>query len=73
MLRHGGGPAATAGIVLGDLIVSVGGQKTASTACTLGDVLAGLKPGQKVSIQLVRQDGTHVTVSATLGEYPEDG
>ena len=63
------GPAARAGIVVGDVIVSVGGQKTASTA-DLGDVLAGLTPGQKVSIQLVRQDGTHTTVSATLGEYP---
>ena len=51
------------------MIVSVDGQKTATTS-DLGDVLAGLKPGQKVSIELVRQDGTHVTVSATLGEYP---
>ncbi len=64
-----GGPAATAGIVVGDVIVSVDGQKTVSTA-DLGDALAGLRPGQKVSIQLVRQNGTHVTVSATLGEYP---
>jgi S1-C subfamily serine protease len=64
-----GGPAASAGIVAGESIVSVDGQKTATTS-DLGDVLAGLKPGQKVSIELVRQDGTHVTVSATLGEYP---
>jgi len=64
-----GGPAGTAGIVAGETIVSVDGQKTATTA-DLGDVLAGLKPGQKVSIELVRQNGTHVTVSATLGEYP---
>ena len=53
----------------GCVVVSVGGQKTASTA-DLGNVLAGLKPGQKVSIQLLRQDGKRVTVSATLGEYP---
>ncbi len=63
------GPAATAGIVVGDRIVSVAGQKTATTS-DLGNVLAGLKPGQKVSIQLLRQNGSHVTVSATLGEYP---
>ena len=63
------GPAATAGIVVGDRIVSVAGQKTATTS-DLGNVLAGLKPGQKVSIQLLRQNGSHVMVSATLGEYP---
>ncbi|MGZ4396760.1 MAG: S1C family serine protease [Gaiellaceae bacterium] len=64
-----GGPAAAAGIVAGETIVSVDGQKTATTS-DLGDLLAGLKPGQKVSIELVRQNGTNVTVSATLGEYP---
>ena len=64
-----GGPAATAGIVAGEAIVSVNGQAT-PTAGDLGDVLAGLKPGQKVSVGLVRQNGTKVTVSATLGEYP---
>jgi putative serine protease PepD len=64
-----GGPAATAGIVAGETITSVDGQPTATTS-DLGDVLAGLKPGQKVSIELVRQDGTHLTVSATLGQYP---
>ncbi len=64
-----GGPAASAGIVAGESIISVDGQKTATTS-DLGNVLAGLRPGQKVSIGLVRQDGSHVTVSATLGEYP---
>jgi putative serine protease PepD len=64
-----GGPAANAGIVAGESIVSVDGQKTATTS-DLGNILAGLRPGQKVSIELVRQDGSHVTVSATLGEYP---
>jgi putative serine protease PepD len=64
-----GGPAASAGIVAGESIISVDGQKTATTS-DLGNVLAGLRPGQKVSIELVRQDGSHVTVSATLGEYP---
>ncbi len=64
-----GGPAASAGIVAGETITSVDGQPTATTS-DLGDVLAGLKPGQKVSIELVRQDGTHLTVTATLGQYP---
>ncbi len=64
-----GSPAARAGVVVGETIVSVDGRKTATTA-DLGNVLAGLKPGQKVSLELVRQNGTHVRVSATLGEYP---
>lgn len=64
-----GGPAAHAGIVVGDVILTVGGQKTTTTAA-LGDVLAGLKPGRKVAIKLVHQNGARVPVSATLGEYP---
>ena len=64
-----GGPAAKAGIAVGDLIVSVAGKPT-PTASDLGAVLAGLRPGRTVKVVVLRPDGTRRTVSVTLGEYP---
>jgi putative serine protease PepD len=64
-----GGPAAKAGIEVGDTIVSVAGKPTPSSS-QLTNVLAPLKPGQTVKVGIVHQDGTQVTVSVTLGEYP---
>lgn len=64
-----GGPAGRAGVKAGDLIVSVGGKPTA-TAADLSEVMAGLRPGQKVGVVLRHADGTRSTVTVTLGEYP---
>jgi putative serine protease PepD len=64
-----GGPAAKAGLGVGDVIVSVAGKPTA-TSDALGTVLAGLQPGQTVKVAVERQDGMRTTVSLTLGELP---
>jgi S1-C subfamily serine protease len=64
-----GGPAARAGIAPGDHIVSINGQPVTSPVDVAG-VLATLKPGQTVSIGLVKQDGSTVTVKVTVGQYP---
>ncbi len=64
-----GGPAATAGLAVGDIIVSVGGKPT-PTASALAGVLAGLDPGRTVKVVVVRPSGTRRTVDVSLGEYP---
>lgn len=64
-----GGPAARAGIRIGDIIVSVAGMPTPS-ASELASVLAGLDPGQRVNVVVARPSGARKTVTVTLGEYP---
>ena len=64
-----GGPAANAGIQDGDVIMSVDGEPTATTG-VLSEVLAELKPGQKVDVEVVHQSGTRSTLQVTLGTYP---
>ena len=64
-----GGPAAKAGIHLGDLIVSVDGKPT-PTIALLSTVLAELKPGQAVPVVVTSQTGAKKTVQVTLGTYP---
>jgi len=62
-----GGPAAGAGISAGEVITSVNGTATPDPT-TLADVLAGLKPGQVVSVSINRPDGTSQTLQVTLGQ-----
>jgi len=64
-----GGPAASAGLRAGDVIFSVDGKPTATTAA-LTTLLAELKPGQKVRVVVKHQNGTKTTLRATLGTYP---
>jgi len=64
-----GGPAAKAGMRVGDVIVSVAGKQTPTTTA-LGTVLAGLEPGQTVKVVVRTQAGARKTVQVTLGEYP---
>jgi S1-C subfamily serine protease len=64
-----GGPAAKAGIKVGDVIVSIAGQPTPTTDA-LSVVLATRKPGQKVPVVVRHQGGTKETLHVTLGEYP---
>jgi putative serine protease PepD len=67
-----GTPAAKAGLVAGDLITSVNGSKVTGSS-DLSTVLAGLKPGQTVTVKFLRQNGTTVDVQVTLGQFPGGG
>jgi S1-C subfamily serine protease len=62
-----GSPAAAAGIRAGDRVVAVAPRPTQSTDA-LATVLAGLKPGRRVPVALLRSDGRRVTVTVTLGQ-----
>jgi putative serine protease PepD len=64
-----GGPAAKAGMHVGDVIVSVDGRPIA-TATALVGVLATLKPGQRVPVVVKTQTGAKATLEVTLGTYP---
>lgn len=64
-----GGPAARAGIKAGDVIVRIAGHKV-SSATEVADVLAQLKPGQTVPVEVRRQSGGSSTVHVKLGQYP---
>ncbi len=64
-----GGPAAKAGIQPGEGIVSVAGQSTPTTN-VLSSVLATLRPGQTVPVQVLGPEGQIATVQVTLGSQP---
>jgi S1-C subfamily serine protease len=61
-----GGPAETAGVQAGDVVVAVNGNET-RTAQALGAVLADLAPGQSVPVTVVRGSGQE-ELEVTLGE-----
>jgi S1-C subfamily serine protease len=63
------GPAVGAGIRQGDVIVSIDGKQTASKS-DVGTILNGLKPGDRVAVQLVGGDGATRTVEVILGTRP---
>jgi S1-C subfamily serine protease len=62
-----GGPAALAGIKVGDIITAIGNQSVTG-AQAVADVLLTLKPGQPVTINVTHSDGSKGTVSVTLTE-----
>jgi S1-C subfamily serine protease len=64
-----GGPAAKAGLRAGDVITAVSGTATPDTE-TLAAVLAGLRPGQRVSVSVTKAGGGTATFQATLGQLP---
>ena len=64
-----GGPAAKAGLQAGDVITKVNETATPDTE-TLATVLAGLRPGQQVSVSITKADGSTATVNLTLGQLP---
>jgi putative serine protease PepD len=66
------GPAAKAGLVSGDVILSVNGHTTA-TVDDLTTVLSKLDPGTTVKLAIVTQHGTHKTLQLTLGTFPGSG
>jgi putative serine protease PepD len=63
------GPAANAGLHAGDVIVSLDGKPTPTTA-VLTSLLAELKPGRKVPVVVKHQNGTKATLQLKLGTYP---
>jgi putative serine protease PepD len=62
-----GGPAALAGIKVGDIITAIGGQSVTG-AQAVADVLVTLKPGQQVTVNVTHTDGTKSAVNVTLAE-----
>jgi putative serine protease PepD len=64
-----GGPAAKAGLKVGDVITAIAGKPTPTTSA-LTTVLAGLKPGQTVKVAVVRSTGVKETLTLTLGSFP---
>ena len=64
-----GGPADSAGLGAGDVITAVGGR-TISTPVVVTKVIMAKKPGQKVSVKYVDQDGVTHTTTVTLGSGP---
>ena len=64
-----GGPAARSGLRTGDVITGVDGKAT-PTQDALGAALASKKPGQTVTLSIVRQDGSKRSVRVSLGQYP---
>jgi S1-C subfamily serine protease len=64
-----GGAAARAGMRVGDVITSVDGTAT-STSAELSAVLADLKPGRKVRVGVRHQNGRKATLDVTLGSFP---
>ncbi|MCW3835262.1 Do family serine endopeptidase [Sphingomonas canadensis] len=62
--------AAKAGIRTGDVIVKVG-DKDVTPDQTLSYLIANLKPGSRVPLELIR-DGKRQTVNVTLGKRPPE-
>jgi S1-C subfamily serine protease len=63
-----GGPAVIAGIRAGDVISTIAGRATPTTA-DLHSVLAGMQPGETVTVRLIRGTSTQ-QVNVRLGELP---
>jgi S1-C subfamily serine protease len=64
-----GGPAAKAGIRVGDVITALDGRPT-RTADVLGAALADHRPGQAVKVRITHQSGKQEDVRVTLGQLP---
>jgi putative serine protease PepD len=64
-----GGPASKAGITAGDLVEKLDGSPTAD-ASALGEALAAHRPGEKITLTILRPDGTITSKSLTLAQLP---
>jgi S1-C subfamily serine protease len=66
LVRSSRPPAQTAGITAGDIVTAVDGQQT-PTLDDLQTVLAGLQPGQNVTVNVTHADGSQQSYQLTLG------
>jgi S1-C subfamily serine protease len=64
-----GSPAASAGLTEGDTITSVGGQSV-SSADDIQQILVKYRPGDKISVSWVDQNGQSQTATVTLASGP---
>jgi putative serine protease PepD len=64
-----GGPAAQAGLAAGDIITAINGKQV-STPDDVATILADQAPGNKVTVTVTHQEGSHSTVTITVGELP---
>lgn len=64
-----GGPAAAAGVQVGDVVLSIDSTPTPDSG-TLIDAVAAHHPGDVVKLKVQHQDGTTATLSLTLGQLP---
>jgi S1-C subfamily serine protease len=62
-------PVADAGLKVGDIIVGIDGFRIDANTSLL-DLMLRFRVGQQVRVDIVR-DGDPVTVSVTLGAFPE--
>ena len=63
------GPAAKAGMKVGDIITSFNG-KSISGPTDLGTAIHALKPGDQVTVEVTHQNGGTATLNVTLGTNP---
>ena len=63
------GPAESAGIAVGDVVVEFGGREVGDSA-TLGALIRAREPGDEVEVVVVGPDGERRTESVTLGVNP---
>jgi S1-C subfamily serine protease len=64
-----GGPASNAGLTAGDLIEKIDGAPIADPGA-LGEALAAHRPGDKITLTILRPDGTTPSTTLTLGQLP---
>jgi len=71
-VRDKQGPAALAGVKVGDIIIEMNGQALSNAADLIGKIAATL-PEQTVTLKLLREDGANIeskTALVKLGERP---
>lgn len=64
-----GGPAAKAGVSVGEVVTSVDNTPVRSTA-DLSRILAATNPGRSVPLTVVNPQGRTTAVTVTLGRLP---
>jgi S1-C subfamily serine protease len=64
-----GGPAGSAGIGQGDVIVGLDG-KDVTDSTSLRELILSHQPGDRVAVSVVTQGGQKTTITATLGVNP---
>jgi Do/DeqQ family serine protease len=66
-----GGPASKAGLVEGDVITSINGT-TVKSGDALRNMIAMIKPGSQVALDITHRDGKTDSVKAKLAELPDE-